>query len=161
MSTHSWGEHPDQVDAEWTSRDQMDKWLQRCERIGQAATPHLLQLTDTLPEITSVVVCTVDGFNICSVGLDEEIVGQFAALSSSVHSVSRAVVHSLSEQQDRDFLDLVVVVAGDRQVLYITFEHPTMGELVLATGARTLVLGELLMESRSTATRLKDALAHL
>lgn len=153
--------HAEALDAEWPDEAALEEWRARTERLGLAAAPHLEALLDEVPHTISAVVCTGDGINLCSVGLYEEGVGPSAALASSVHSVARAAVEVLPEVPRDPELDVVSVQSGDTLLIYITFEHPTLGPLILAAAGRGSSLGELLLESRRTAARVRESVGEL
>lgn len=145
-------------DPDWPTGED---WEDRAERIGVAATPLLEDLLDEFPESIVAMVCTGAGFNLCAVGLTEEAVGRFAALSSSLHAVSSASVGALPGEKEAEPLDVVSVQAGRTLLLSITFEHPDFGELVLAAAVAEVTLGELLLKCRMTSTKLARELAKI
>lgn len=63
--------------------------------IGQRFSPCIEKMASRIPQLHCAMLCTPDGFNLCSVGLDEDQVGKMAALSSSLFTVGDAAVDSL------------------------------------------------------------------
>jgi hypothetical protein len=64
--------------------------------LGQYFLPCVEKMAARIPQLHCAVLCTPDGFNLCSVGLNEEQVGKMAALSSSLFSVGDAAVDNLN-----------------------------------------------------------------
>lgn len=144
---------------EWASTSELDDWQRRSTLIGEASVPHIEQFFDELPEAVAAIVCTGDGFNLCAAGFDDEAVGRFAALSSSLHSVSGAAIEALPAESGHTPLDVVSIAAGDVQAMFVSFDHPSLGKLILGTAARHVSIGQLLMESRRTAQALRESLS--
>lgn len=80
--------------------DQAQDWWETTERIGHDLLPYLEKLAASLPSVTSVMVSTADGFNLCSMGLDEGTVDRVSAMGSALHSVARSAVESLGRPGD-------------------------------------------------------------
>lgn len=136
-------------------------WHARIDGIATAAVPTLEELLDEIPAAIAAMICTGDGFNLCTVGLNEDSVGQFAALSGLLHSVSLASVNVLPQAAGGQELEVVSVQTEDLLMLCVSFEHPELGTLILATAAQQTTLGELLLQSRITAGKLATTLAPL
>ena len=160
MSTSYWtsrGKHA-APETEWPDDEE---WHARITRIAEAAVPTLEELLDEIPASIVAMVCTGDGFNLCTVGLNEDSVGQFAALSGLLHSVSLASVNVLPQATPGEELEVVSAQTKDLLMLCVSFEHADLGTLILATAAQQTTLGELLLQSRITAGKLAEALARL
>ncbi len=118
--------------------------------LGQLFLPALQKMSVRIPNLQCAVLCTPDGFNICSLGLNENQVGKMAALSSSLFSVGDATVVSISPQDSASgMLDLITLEAGGLQIVSIKIARPT-GHMVLLAGARA-PLGVVLLGVKATA----------
>ena len=71
-------------------------WQMDSLALGQFFLPTIEKMAVRIPQLRCAVLCTPDGFNICSLGLTENQVGKMAALSSSLLSVGDATVSSLA-----------------------------------------------------------------
>lgn len=103
-----------------------------------------------IPNLQCAVLCTPDGFNICSLGLSENQVGKMAALSSSLFSVGDATVVSVApEGTGLGTLDLITLEADGLQIVSTKIARPS-GHMVLLAGARA-PLGVVLLGVKATA----------
>ena len=103
-----------------------------------------------IPNLQCAVLCTPDGFNICSLGLNENQVGKMAALSSSLFSVGDATVASVSSEEFASgLLDLITLEAGGLQIVSTKIARYN-SHMVLLAGARA-PLGVVLMGVKATA----------
>ena len=57
--------------------------------------PTLRELAEAIKGFKSAMICTADGFNLCTLGLDESGVRRLAALTSSMHSIADAVTEAV------------------------------------------------------------------
>lgn len=99
------------------------------------------------------VLCTPDGFNICSLGLTEDQVGKLAALSSSLLSVGDATVASVEQVSGASAsLETLSIEAMGLQIVGVKIARPG-GKLILMAGARA-PLGLVLVGVKTTASDL-------
>ena len=93
-------------------------WQMDSLALGKFFLPTLQKLATRIPNLRCAVLCTPDGFNICSLGLSEDQVGKLAALSSSLLSVGAASVTSLTPEGDSaPELEMVTLQAGSLQIV--------------------------------------------
>lgn len=125
--------------------------------MGQLVLPTLEKLAARVPHVRCVVLCTPDGFNLCSIGLQEAQVGKMAALSSSLLSVGDATIGSLaSEELTIPPLDVVTLEADGLHVVGAKVVYAD-GHLVLMVASRA-PLGVVLMGVKSAAATIKELL---
>ena len=137
-----------------------DEWLAWCSDAGRCAVPILVELHDRVPRISSAMLCTLDGFNICAIGIDENAVGRAAAVASSLHAVGAASTGQGRGRGSGSF-DYLTVVSGAQTTVFTAVEHGQLGQLLLWARADGEALGVLLLAVRTTAGRVSDELAHL
>ncbi|GEM_PF-4533767 len=149
------------LDREWGSDQLRDAWVSRTTIIGEAAAPLLEALCDEIEEIIVAAVSTGDGFNLCAIGLEEDEIGRFVALGSSLNSVAQAAVGALPDTPRKVKLDVATAIAGDLTLLSVTFDHETLGTCILTAAGRDISLGRLKLEAEQTAAALSEALQGL
>ncbi|OGB41511.1 MAG: hypothetical protein A2W72_01075 [Burkholderiales bacterium RIFCSPLOWO2_12_67_14] len=107
-----------------------------------------------IPRLRCAVLCTSDGFNLCSIGLTEDQVGKMAALSSSLLSVGEAVVSTLvPENTGSGGLDIMTMEANGIQLVG-TRIHRSGGYLILMAAANA-PLGLVLVGVKATADEVR------
>lgn len=123
--------------------------------LGQLFLPAMQKLSARIPQLQCAVLCTPDGFNICSLGLNEQQVGKMAALSSSLFSVGDATVSSVSGLQTGN-LDLITLEADGLQIVSMRIARNN-SYMVLLAGARA-PLGVMLLGVKTTAAEVQKIL---
>ena len=123
--------------------------------MGKRAVPAMELLAARLPQLRSAVLCTGDGFNVCSIGVTESQLGKLAALASSLFTMGEAL-SSLSDDDSAggpSGLDVLTLEAGGSILVAVQVPHPTQ-PLVLMIGARSTPLGVLHLRARQSADEL-------
>lgn len=128
-------------------------WAAWTAALGSLAAPQLESLVELVPTLTSAMLCTTDGLNLCALGVEEGQVARLAALTSSLYAVSGASVVSRSRSQGTA-LDHITLVAGDNLMVVTAVPHPSLGRLLLWAAADDVTLGLLLLAVRQTAERV-------
>jgi len=117
-----------QIAADW------DLWS---EQIGRALLPILRRLLTTTPTVTSAMIGTADGFNLCALGLDEGDVSRVSAMTSSLLSMADAVTDVVDKGEDHP-LDLVSLNHGTHVTIVRAVRHLIIGQLLIwVTGDAT------------------------
>jgi predicted regulator of Ras-like GTPase activity (Roadblock/LC7/MglB family) len=120
------------------------EWQMDSLALGRHFLPVLQQLSTRLPNTACVLLCTADGFNVCSLGLSEAQVGKMAALGSSLMSVAAATVSSaVSDAAEAAKFNLLTMNTGDLQLVCTHVARRSGGNLILLVGARTSLGGTL------------------
>lgn len=114
------------------------------EALGRLVLPAMEQLPKRIKNLSAAVLCTPDGFNICSLGVNEQQVGKLAALSGSLLSVGHATVTELRPELGEQHMDLLSLKAGSFQVLSMKVNKP-VGHLVLLAAAEDVALGAMII----------------
>lgn len=123
--------------------------------LGQLFLPAIEKMATRIPKLRCAVLCTPDGFNLCSMGLTEDQVGKLAALSSSLLSVAHATVDSLALQgAGPSHLEMLTMESDGLQIVTTKILRP-QGHLVLMAGAQA-PLGVVLLGVKATAADLRD-----
>jgi len=124
--------------------------------LGQLFLPALEKMAGRINNLRCAVLCTPDGFNLCSLGLTEDQVGKMAALSSSLLSVGDATVASLvPEGGTNKGLEMMTMEANGMQFVSTKIHRPGGSDLVLLAGA-TAPLGVVLVGVRATVADLQQ-----
>jgi predicted regulator of Ras-like GTPase activity (Roadblock/LC7/MglB family) len=125
--------------------------------MGQLVLPALEKMTTRIPQVRCVVLCTPDGFNLCSIGLEEAQVGKMAALSSSLLSVGAATMNSLaSDEESMPPLEVMTLEADGLHIVSTKIAYAD-GHLVLMVASRA-PLGVVLMGAKSAANDVRGLL---
>jgi predicted regulator of Ras-like GTPase activity (Roadblock/LC7/MglB family) len=133
-------------------------WGLWSEQIGRALLPTLHQLAESLPRFTSAMICTADGFNLCTLGVDEPQVSRLSAMTSSLHSIADAMSSSVHDG-DREPLDVVSLTNGASTTVVIAIRHLIIGQLLLWVTAEDTTLGVMLMRAKVAAGGVREVLA--
>lgn len=132
-------------------------WELWSEQIGRALVPVLERLAGSLPRFSSAMICTADGFNLCTLGVNEEQVSRLSAMTSSMHSLADVLS---SEVHDGDEpLDTVSLTNGSSQTVLMAIRHLIIGQVLLWVTAEKETLGALLMRARVAAEDVRAILA--
>ncbi len=129
------------------------QWQMDSLALGQLFLPAIEKMATRIPQLRCAVLCTPDGFNICSLGLTEDQVGKMAALSSSLLSVGDATVGSLAADGASPGTLEILTMESDGLQIVTTKIHRSTGHLVLMAGARA-PLGVVLVGVKATAADL-------
>jgi predicted regulator of Ras-like GTPase activity (Roadblock/LC7/MglB family) len=125
--------------------------------LGKSYQPALEKMATRIPHLRCGVLCTSDGFNLCSIGLTENQVGKMAALSSSLLSVGEAVVSTLvPENTSPGGLDVMTMEANGIQIVS-TRIHRSGGYLILMAAAKA-PLGVVLVGVKATVDEVRKLL---
>lgn len=142
----------------WLSETRSQHWLAWCAEIGEQTLPVLSDLHRRIPQTTSAMLCTPDGFNLCALGLEEVQVGRLAALTSSLYAVSTAAVTD-TQRGGGKTLDYVTLASGDSLKVVIAIPNPNLGRLLLWARAEGVALGVLLVGVRAAADQIRRTIA--
>ncbi|MFT3873261.1 MAG: hypothetical protein QM714_11550 [Nocardioides sp.] len=137
--------------------DIADYWELWSEQIGRALVPVLDKLAASLPSFSSAMICTADGFNLCTLGVDEDQVTRLSAMTSSLHSI--ADVMSTSVHDGDDLLDIVSLTNGSSSTVLMAIRSLIIGQVLLWVTAEQVPLGALLMRGRVAARDVRTILA--
>ena len=133
------------------------QWQMDSLALGKLFLPAFEKMATRIPQLRCAVLCTPDGFNLCSLGLTEEQVGKMAALSSSLISVGDATVNSLAQANlPTSSLDMLTMEANGLQIVSIKIPRST-GYLILMACAPA-PLGVVLVGVKATVSELRKLL---
>lgn len=123
--------------------------------MGHYFLPVLQDMVASLPKVRCAVLCTPDGFNIASIGLDEQQVGKMAALSSSLMAVGASAIDGLplGSTEGSGGLNVMTMEAGGIHVATVRIQRQQGGDLVLMVAAAS-PLGVVLHVLQSTRARI-------
>lgn len=124
--------------------------------LGHFVLPAFEPLPKKLPGCLCAVLCTPDGFNLCSIGVSNDQLGKIAALASSLIAISEATLRAVQDNEASQ-LDVVTLQSGDVTTVGIKVPH-VVNYLLLLISARATPLGVLLNVARSTADKVKELL---
>lgn len=127
--------------------------------IGRTALPRLERIADDLPTMTSAMLSTADGLNLCSLGVAEDDVGRLAALNSSLFAVSSAQADIVSHQGVAAGQAMVSISSGHGHLVLVSFVQPPLGHLLLAVSAEDVQLGTMVVLIRRSAEEIRTWLS--
>ncbi|WP_298284267.1 hypothetical protein [Acidocella sp.] len=118
--------------------------------LGTALRPAFSAMVARIPKLTYAVLCTPDGFNVCSTGVSNEQIGKMAAVSSSLLAVGEALVNAATGQTELDVLTM------ESQGVQIVSTRVSGGghSVILLICART-PLGVILVNAKSAVPELR------
>jgi len=126
--------------------------------LGVLLRPAFRKMISRIPQLRNALICTPDGFNVCSVGVAENLVGRMAALTSSVNSIGDALASDFSwDVPAGGLLDIITMEAQGLQIASITIAD-TRQPLILMVSARTS-LGVILVNIKAAAAEIRELLA--
>lgn len=146
--------------------DQTTQW-QMTSVVGNHVLPTMKILAEKLPHLKGAMLCTTDGFNICSLGLDMLHVGKIASLSSSIFSLGKSVLDTLTKDIDDipnatstlEKKELLLTV-NKLQVFIVEVAHPTLKNLVLLVAVDQTNMGATLVIVRNVVQLLENKFSH-
>lgn len=122
--------------------------------LGERVLSTMRELTKRVPKLSAAVLCTPDGFNICSIGLDETQVGKLSALSGSLLSMGNAAVRELRPGDAAVVAaDSLSIKVGNFQLLSVRVDRPK-GHLVLTIAADECALGLMIVSAEYVVREL-------
>lgn len=124
--------------------------------MGRQVLPAFEVIPRRLPQCVCAMLCTPEGFNLCSVGVTPDQLGKIAALASSLISLGEATVNAVNNRQG-DALDVLTLQSGDFTTVGIKVDQPG-GHLLLLLTAKAAPLGAILTVARSTADKVRELL---
>lgn len=136
--------------------------------IGRRFSPCIEKMASRITQLQCAMLCTPDGFNLCSLGLNEDQVGKMAALSSSLFSVGDAAVDSLNidgnapasrlspDGNSAPALNYLTMEARGLQIVCTKIIRPA-GNFILMAAARTS-LGVVLVGVKATVADIQKLL---
>lgn len=119
------------------------QWQMDSLALGKLFLPALEKMAARIPQIRCTVLCTHDGFNICSLGLREDQVGKMAALSSSLISVGQATANAVIVGDTLAPLDIITMECAGVHTVVATI--PTAGNRLVLLVSSSAPLGAVLV----------------
>lgn len=127
--------------------------------IGRTALPRLERIRDALPSMSSAMLSTADGLNLCSLGVPQEDVGRLAALNSSLFAVSSAQAEIVGGAGAAPGQAMVSISTGHGHLVLVSFVQPPLGHLLLAVSAEEAQLGTMVVIVRRSAEEIRTWLS--
>lgn len=138
--------------------DIAEYWDLWSAQIGHALMPRLERLVEVVPSTTSVMICTGDGFNVCSLGIDEEQSTRLAAMVSSVYSISTAATTCLDQEHAQDEPRQLSLQSGAHRTVVTAVPELIIGKLLVWISATDASLGLLMVEAQAIASDIHELL---
>jgi predicted regulator of Ras-like GTPase activity (Roadblock/LC7/MglB family) len=132
-------------------------WELWSEQIGRALLPVVEELADSLPSFDSAMVCTLDGFNLCAVGVEEMNINQLSTMTSSLHSIADSLCDIGATGSD-ERLAVVSLAHGKNQTVVFAIRDLIIGPVLLWVSARE-TLGVMLIRAKVAAEGVRNVLA--
>lgn len=123
--------------------------------LGQLVQPSMEKLAQRIPRLRCALLCTPDGFNICSLGVTENQLGKLAALTSSLVSVGEAMSQNLQNLEHAPApMDALTIDAGTLRMVGLKLQGAGGSHLFLLASAENVPLGVLLINLQATAAEI-------
>jgi predicted regulator of Ras-like GTPase activity (Roadblock/LC7/MglB family) len=122
--------------------------------LGKHFYPVMEKIKDRIPNLVCAVLCGTDGFNLCSMGLNEGQVGKMAALASSLFAIGESTnttLHKESGEQEKP-LDIITMHSDRMQIVMMKIERSGMPLLLMASA--NSMIGVVINGVRATAHEL-------
>ncbi|MEN9373319.1 MAG: hypothetical protein RIR79_871 [Pseudomonadota bacterium] len=129
------------------------QWQMDSLALGKLFLPALEKMAKRIPHLQCTVLCTHDGFNICSLGLREDQVGRMAALSSSLLSVGQATVNIVATEAGLPPLEVMTMECGGVQTVFTTIPMASTRMVLMASSKAPL--GAVLVGIRAASIDLQ------
>ncbi|MGL5859643.1 MAG: hypothetical protein ACRCY9_00105 [Phycicoccus sp.] len=131
-------------------------WDVLSRTLGAAVQPELLALGDRVDGMELVLFCTVDGLNLCALGMPQRDVGRVSALVSSIFSTAAAL--RTAGRAASAGMTVHLSDEGASTVL-VPVEVPGTGSFILGSQATDVPHAILLIETRRMAERIATKLS--
>ncbi|MGL5929114.1 MAG: hypothetical protein ACRCY8_09270 [Dermatophilaceae bacterium] len=131
-------------------------WDALSHDLGAAVQPELVALSDRVDGMELVLFCTVDGLNLCALGMSQRDVGRVSALVSSIFSTATAL--RTAGRATSEGMTVHLSDDGASTVL-VPVEVPGTGSFILGTHATDVPHAILLIETRRMAERIATKLS--
>lgn len=127
--------------------------------IGRRVLPALEKLSQKTPGLVVSSLCSADGFNLCSIGLDPTQVYKMAAVSSTLFAVSVSVLTEVrKEAVTLEAFDMLSLTSGSLQIIGVRVPFIKNRHLVLLVATENTPIGAVMAATRSTAAEITDLL---
>jgi predicted regulator of Ras-like GTPase activity (Roadblock/LC7/MglB family) len=123
---------------------------------GHRVLPIMQELPTRLSKLDCAVLCTADGFNVCSLGVSEDQLGRMAALTSSLLSVAEATLDCISGSTQAS-APVVTMERGNTTLVGIQVGGTRL-PLLLLLAVRETPLGVILLTIQRSAERIRELL---
>lgn len=136
--------------------------LKITSEIGEAILPIVSSLKDKLPNLIGTVLSTADGFNICSLGLEDMDVGKMASLTSSLFSMGSSVLSTIvaTDSITNDGKQVLLSIE-DYQIIIVNVAYPSMEDFVLLVAVRNTSTGVVLVTINKVVDMLEKKFKNL
>ncbi|MGL5864262.1 MAG: hypothetical protein ACRCYX_00105 [Dermatophilaceae bacterium] len=138
------------------ARGSAPDWDVLSRDLGVAIQPELVALTERIDGMDLVLFCTVDGLNLCALGMSQRDVGRVSALVSSIFSTSTAL--RTAGRVASEGMTVHLSSDGGSTVL-VPVEVPGTGSFILGAHATDVPHAILLIETRRMAERIATKLS--
>jgi predicted regulator of Ras-like GTPase activity (Roadblock/LC7/MglB family) len=129
-------------------------WKMDSKAMGAVFLPVMETLQTRVPNLTCAVLCQEDGWNLCSLGLNEDQVGKMAAMASSLFSIGETS-HRTVRNAETAGLDLMILQSGACNTIVMKINRAGL-PLLLWVSAES-VLGGVIMGAKRVAGELVTA----
>lgn len=129
------------------------QWQMDSLALGKLFLPALEKMATRIPHLRCTVLCTHDGFNICSLGLREDQVGKMAALSSSLISVGEATANAVVVDDNVPPLDIITMECAGVHTVVATV--PMVGNRLVLMASSAAPLGAVLVGVKAACSELQ------
>ncbi|MFZ2503847.1 MAG: roadblock/LC7 domain-containing protein [Nocardioides sp.] len=136
--------------------DIAEHWDLWSTQIGRALLPRLEATVAKLPGVTSAMICTSDGFNLCALGVDEDQAARLSAMVSSLYSISSAATSCLDLEgagsgEGGEEPHQLSLHDGSHRTVVTAVPDLVVGRLLVWLSATEASLGLMIIEAKALA----------
>lgn len=128
------------------------------QNYGAKVAPLMQDLSKKMPNLVSAMLCTTEGFNICSIGFDNEAIAKMAAVSSSLYAMAKSVLVAFSGNKQDD-INVISINSDDMDILGRKIALSNERSLILIVASRDTQPGVQLYAAKSVEEKIKELLS--
>lgn len=129
------------------------------QEYGEQVLPIMKLLPEKLKQVTAGMLCTLDGFNVCSIGFSKNDTDKLAAVNSSLFTIAESALDNFrKESVSEKPIDMVLVTSDDLKVISLKVEFVKAPAMVLTVAAEKAEIGSMVYISRYMRKALVDLL---
>lgn len=130
----------------------------RLATLGEIARPIVEALPGKITGLTSAMLCTPEGFNICAMGFEAAQVAKMAAVSSSLYAMAKSILTAFSGKRDRK--THVITIQGEgMDIIGKRIDIPDQDPLILIIACKDTRPGLLLYAAQFVEESLQKSFA--
>lgn len=124
---------------------------------GSRAAGIMQDLSSKLPRLKSAMLCTEEGFNICSIGFADDQVSKMAAVSSSLYAMAKSVLDAFSNNKNGT-INTISINSSEMDILGKRIDIPDERQFILIISCNDTKVGVQLYAAEFVEKEFRNAL---